>query len=533
MIDRTSKVHIYILDNSKYGAYVRQRQDISFHIISLSEAIPTVIILPKIIREILDSRSLGNPALLKMGTVDFNSPVYTCRSANSLTNYSTIYVGLVVDCVLDSAILGEKAAELVAAWPVLGGILLKNTKPWSFTCGATVDFAARTVDQSLSSYLSLDWEYKNEPTILQTEEPSEVDKKFIFDICFNSTTIFKLRVTTLTDTTLLCFGITHHLCDGTDCYEVVQAFCNLLSNKPIPRFVLPPDAEDILLSHTMTVKAKCTEEESNIYYKNHAENLDSGIFKLGRLLWRVLLTNIAEKLMLAERLTTKFIHVPGSWVDELRAKSQVELHQSSTDIEITRNDILAAWYLKTIYSPQNSSQHSVDYYGPINYRPFISPPKAGTYYIHNSVGVIRCKFSVHQLQRESITTIARDIRRQTLLYASPASVEQYLRFSENHSTRALALSARRGGNLALVGLSQWTTFNYTDLDFSGASLQGQKATVIFVNPAVTIPFNLTVGPMIIIEKNGTGGYWIRASNTSSGWKTFSHSSKIENLFRTQ
>lgn len=43
-----------------------------------------------------------------------------------MTNYSTIYVGLLVDCVLDSGILGEKAAELVAAWPILGGILLKS-----------------------------------------------------------------------------------------------------------------------------------------------------------------------------------------------------------------------------------------------------------------------------------------------------------------------------------------------------------------------------------------------------------------------
>jgi hypothetical protein len=61
-----------------------------------------------------------------MTMVNLHSPAYTCRSANSLTNYSTIYVGLFVDCVLDSGILGEKAAELVAAWPILGGILLKS-----------------------------------------------------------------------------------------------------------------------------------------------------------------------------------------------------------------------------------------------------------------------------------------------------------------------------------------------------------------------------------------------------------------------
>jgi hypothetical protein len=216
----------------------------------------------------------------------------------------------------------------------------------------------------------------------------------------------------------------------------------------------------------------------------------------------VLLATFAQKVGLAEKLTTKFILVPGAWEDELRTKSQEDLKQSPLSIELTRNDVIAAWYLKTIYSPQESSQGSVDYYGPINYRPFIKPPEVGTYYLHNSVGVLRCKFSVQQLQKESLTNIARDIRLKTLEYTSPASVEQYLRFSEDHSSRSLALSARRGGNLAMVGLSQWTVFNYNGLDFSGASLNGQKALVSFVNPAVTIPFNLTIGPMILIEKMG-------------------------------
>ncbi|KAJ5971285.1 uncharacterized protein N7479_001203 [Penicillium vulpinum] len=465
-----------------------------------------------------------------MATVDLDSPTYTCRSANSLTNYSTIYVGLVVDCVLDPGILGDKAAELVAAWPILGGTLLKSTKPWSFTCGSTVDFASRTIEQVSSCYLPLNWEPKDQPTILEGQQPSEIDEKFIFDVGFNDTN-FSLRVTLLSDATFLCFGIAHHICDGTDCFEVVRAFCDLLSKKSIPRFALPPDAEGTRLSDKMIAKTEWTKEKRDMYYNTHAENLDNGIFKFGRLLWRVLSATFAENLGFAEKLSTKFIHVPGAWVDELRAKSQEELNRSLLDINLTRNDVLAAWYLKTIYSPQPSSQDSVDYYGPINYRRFIKPAETGTYYIHNSVGVLRCKFSVEQLRREPIANIARDIRLKTLQYTSPASIEQYLRFSEDHASAPLALNARRGGNLAVVLLSQWTSFNYTGLDFSGASLDRQIAPVVsFVNPAVTIPFNLTIGPMVLIEKNGSGGYWIRASNTSSGWKAFSHFSRMQNLF---
>lgn len=64
----------------------------------------------------------------KMESVNLNSPTYTCISNNSLANHSTIYVGLVVDTVLDPATLREKAAELVAAWPILGGKLFKNVR---------------------------------------------------------------------------------------------------------------------------------------------------------------------------------------------------------------------------------------------------------------------------------------------------------------------------------------------------------------------------------------------------------------------
>lgn len=381
----------------------------------------------------------------------------------------------------------------------------------------------------MSTYLPLNWEYEDKPTILQGPKPSEIDEKFIFDVRFNSDTVFKIRVTILRDATLLCFGIAHHLCDGTDCFKVVQAFSDLLSNKPIPLFVLPPDAKGIRLSDTMKVKTRCAKEKLDIYYKRHAENYDSGLFRLGRLFWRVLVTKFAEKIGLVEKLVVKFIHVPGAWVDDLRTKLQDQLNKSDPDIRLTRNDVIAAWYLKTIYFPQVTSHDTVDYYGPVNYRSFINPPEVGTFYIHNSVGVLRCKFSVEQLKNEPLASIARNIRLKTLQYTCPASIEQHLRFSEENVSRTLALRTRRGGNLANVLLSQWTTFDYFGLNFSGANLNGQKASVLFVNPAVTIPFNFEIWPTAFIEKNRSGNYWIRASNTLTGWRNFSDHNSTDNL----
>lgn len=367
---------------------------------------------------------------------------------------------------------------------------------------------------------------------MKSPEISAVDEKFIFDVPPNPTNSFRLRVTLLQDATLLCFGIAHHICDGNDCWEVVKAFCGLLSKKPIPLFALPPDAGDVRMSDLMKVKNECTETESSFHYQTHARNYESGIFKLAMTVWHVLLTLFAVKFGFLEELTTKFIYIPGPWVDELRIKSQGELKDCSPEIQLTRNDIIAAWYLKSVYShqPTATSLDPVDYFGIINFRRFLEPPKAGTYYIRCSVGALRCKFSVKE---ESVAEIARDIRLTTLEYTSTGSVHQSLRFSEDHTSKTLTLALRGTGNLGLAVVSHWTTFDYTGLDFSGASLRGQKAPVIFVNPMIVNAWDLKIAPVAVVTKNGSGGYWIRATNTSTGWDRFSESNNMKNLFAIQ
>ncbi|KAJ5588544.1 hypothetical protein N7537_011222 [Penicillium hordei] len=137
---------------------------------------------------------------------------YTCNTVNCLGNYSTIYAGLIVDAVLDSAILRGKLTELVRLWPILGGGLIKDTEPWSFTCGSTVDYASRDINQSLATYLPIRQEQNShEPKIMKSPEISAVDEKFIFDVPPNLANSFRLRVTLLRDATLLCFGITHNI----------------------------------------------------------------------------------------------------------------------------------------------------------------------------------------------------------------------------------------------------------------------------------------------------------------------------------
>ncbi|OQE41057.1 hypothetical protein PENCOP_c005G02527 [Penicillium coprophilum] len=361
---------------------------------------------------------------------------------------------------------------------------------------------------------------------------SEVDDRFIFNVSSNLATSFRLRVTLLRDATLLAFGISHHICDGNDYWEVVKAFCDLLSNKPISSFALPPDAGDVRMSDLMKGKNESTKAESNFHYQMHAQNYDSGVLKLVITVWRVLLAILAVKFGFREELQTKFIHVPGTWVDELRARSQAELKGCSPEIQLTRNDVIAAWYLKSVYSPQPvaTSHYPVDYFGIIDFRRFIEPPKAGTYYIRCSVLALRCDFSIRQLKEESVAKIARDIRLTTLQYTSTESVRQSLQFAEDHSSKPISLALRGTGKLGFAVVSHWTTFDYTGLDLSGASLSGKCPSVVFVNPMIVHKLNITLVPVAVVAKDGFGGYWIRATNTSTGWEQFSRSYDMETLF---
>ncbi|CAG7947772.1 unnamed protein product [Penicillium nalgiovense] len=461
---------------------------------------------------------------------NLGSSKYACKSVSSLGSYSTIYTGLIVDAVLDSSILKGKLTELVGLWPILGGDLIRDTKPWSFTCGSTVDYASRAIDQPLATHLPIHHEqHSKDPSIMESPELSAVDEKFIFNVSPSPVNSFRLRVTLLQNATLLCFGISHHICDGNDCWEVVKAFCDLLSNRPIPSFALPPDTRGVRMSDLVKVKNECSEAESNFHYQTHAQHYDNRIFNLAMTAWRVLLTILAVKFGFLAELAAKFIYIPGAWVDELRVKSQAELKDCYPEIQLTRNDVIAAWYLKSVYSPQPTTMSSdpVDYFGIINLRRFIEPPKSGTYYIRCSIGAFRCFFSVHQLKEESVAEIARNIRLATLQYTSTESVRQGLRFSEDHASKSLTLALRGTISLGVAVVSHWTTFDYAGLDFSGASLHGKKASVIFVNPMIVNNWHLTIAPVAIVTKNGSEGYWIRATNTSTGWERFGQSNSME------
>ncbi|KAL3465680.1 hypothetical protein BJX64DRAFT_285286 [Aspergillus heterothallicus] len=450
---------------------------------------------------------------------------YICSSAMSLP--FMVNVGLVVDDVLDAAILRHKYAQLVRLWPLLGGKFLKKLDMRRFQCGSTIDFAERTVRKDLAWFLPFSWRPGSAPRII-FEDLRSVDEKFLFDAPSSSTSTSKLRVTILNDATLLCFSFSHSLCDGQSAFDIIRAYCDLLSNKPIPKFVLPPDATGKRMSDLVrkaTTEPLPIQPEQDIFVTKHSTVLKFQV--------KYLLLRLGEMVGLSPKLTHRTVHLPGTWIDNIRSRAQKELEVSGEHLgmHLTRNDIIVALYLKMVYGPKKPNNEPVDYIGPINYRQLLEPSEPDTYYTHNSITFLLCQFSEREIQVESITKIAAKIRLATIRYRHPASIRREIRRFED-TVLAPAMQDSRGGvKWGVPMLSPWTTFDYTSLDFSGASCQStRRPSVVFVNGNTPLTLGRLPSPFAINQKDGLGGYWLRGANTQRGWEAFDRMMNVDSLF---
>ncbi|KAL3482071.1 hypothetical protein BJX99DRAFT_217312 [Aspergillus californicus] len=447
-------------------------------------------------------------------------------SKSSIPFLNDINIGLVVDDVLDIAILRSKFAELIDSSPVLGGTVLNKTDIRQFKCGSTVDFEGRPLKHDLSSFLPFPRNCSTNPTILHGDFPN-IDDKFMYNPTLDPKPVCQVRATVLNDATLLCFSFVHGLFDGQSAFEMIQYYCDLLSNKPIPDFTLPPDTNGSRMSDLVQVPP------GSHMAPPSGEMFITKTLGLLRILAQTTCSNLLEYLGLTERMTHKMIHLPGSWVNDVRKIAQKELDTNTdSNIQLTRNDVIAAFYLKLVYSSRPVSDKPVDYFGPVNYRPLLDSPAKGTYYNHNSIILLRCRFSEDEVQMESIAKIAERIRLATLEYKSPAVIQRELRFIEDKVLAPAVPKSRGAMKWGLPFVTPWTTFDFKRLDFSGACLAAcqRRPSVVFVNPDLRLIGGNFPNPLLISVKDGSGGYWVRAAHTASGWETFEHWASLERLF---
>ncbi|PYH89229.1 hypothetical protein BO71DRAFT_465563 [Aspergillus ellipticus CBS 707.79] len=454
---------------------------------------------------------------------------YRCQCVHPFTCRALVLTGLLVDACLDEEILRQTAAQLIDAWPVLGGQLHRtDILPWALSTGSTVDFQSRQIDLDVEYWTQkgiLPPDTITRPTVVHSLHVPQLDEMLIFDVPAEPENVFLMRATVLRDATLLCFGISHHLADGRASSDVIRAFCDLLSDRPIPTLVLPPDARGGRMSDRVVMPRDPLHPIPAIGYAEHLGNFTSGFWPIFLLLAAFMWDAVLCAIGLQEPLEEKFIYLPDSWVnavrdqalDTLSALPDSPASDSPSDSPPTKNNILCAWYLKTLYDPLPPATTPIDLYGPLDYRPMLQPPPAGQYWLHNSIGLLRQPLTTRQIQHASMAALAARLRHTTLRYTTPHSIQAYLRLCEDHASQRLLPRVRGRGPMPMVLVTPWTGFDLAGLDFSGACRGGGRARVMFVNPLIR---HRRQGrwPSAVVSKSLRGGYWMRAWNTRSGWR---------------
>ncbi|PYI09298.1 hypothetical protein BO78DRAFT_438820 [Aspergillus sclerotiicarbonarius CBS 121057] len=454
---------------------------------------------------------------------------YRCQAVHPFTCRAMVFTGLIIDARLDEGILRKTTAELVRAWP---------DRPWALSTGSTVDFEGQESHQDLAYWMQrgIQPSAPCRPTIIDNLSPQELDKIFMFNVPMKTENVFLVRVTVLRDATMLCFGISHHLADGTASYNVIRAYCDLLAGRPIASPLLPPDSRGKRLSDRVTPTKGVQRPLRDVGYAEHLANFTTGLWPILLLLVSVSWNLLLRQLGLQEDLEERFVYLPADWVGAVRKRALETLSmlpadpQPRWDNQPTKNNIINAWFLKTIYSTVARSNAPVDFYGPLSYRSVVEPPPKGHYWIHNSIGLLRERLTVAQIQQESVAMLAGRLRLATLRYTTRRSIQEYLRVCEDHASYRMLPHIQGQGTKPMVMVTPWTGFDFSGLDFSGASCEpGRPVQVLFVNGLVREMREGVWPSAFTLKSVQGGGYWMRAWNTPSGWRNLDRFGDIDVL----
>ncbi|KAF8990938.1 hypothetical protein BDQ17DRAFT_1313625 [Cyathus striatus] len=466
---------------------------------------------------------------------------YTLLSNNNSTQQSSVFVGLVIYGILDASKLENAHKELVRLWPALGGQLVTSTRPYSFTSGDIVNFKSRFLSQKLSDVPLVAFTETSATVPTLHHIPNGSDHLFHFDAMDKfppPDTLFALRVTVLLDATLLGFRFSHHLCDGQACFDTINAFCDIVNGRPIPKLIPPPDIHSFL--------SEQVEGEDHLPPGVHPDpvrpedSVTVGLQGVVMYLAILILRMVMVRLGLREGDEERLIHLPGSFVAWLREECQYEIDAASEDgkgLQTSRNDVITAWLLKSSYSKfKPNSKTGIDILTSFNYRPYLTPLPQNTTYLHNSFYTIRTPFStLSQFNSLSLSQIALEVRRTCIMNKQPSAVKATVQFREqvkgpsapHPHDRSMAFWEEHEIPMS----SHWTRFEYNLLDFSGAFDErcgievdlgkregGREGKVVYTQPLVLLPFGLTTRPFAVIMKDGRGGYWVRVRLSVTGWR---------------
>ncbi|KAE9368994.1 hypothetical protein N431DRAFT_547800 [Stipitochalara longipes BDJ] len=455
---------------------------------------------------------------------------YSPKTTNPIAKDFTVFVGLVVNGVLDISILNAAAQELVHQWPILGGTLIRRTNPFSVEAGRTVDFKSRTVNKLLHDYFPVDFNINESGVPIYKTQP----QGNLADVCFHFDSLrplnilpknlLTIRVTSLNDATLLGFRVPHHMCDGESVYHVIKAYCDIIAGEKIKSLINPPDV-DLPLSKVLEkdskfpLPARLGNEDTQ--YLQPSEKLLTGFLPWAHYVGYAVANMTGAKLGLQQKSDEKLIFLPRTLVETWRSECQKDLKVPV----LSKLDVITAWFLQTSLSQVPSDDGPLDLMYNFSYRFALPAPAPTEIYLKNTYYELRIHWpTFSSFQSSSLANLALTIRTSVLQNKQPEIIKSNLEFQEEHITEFVAPGGKNMRLSFLPFVSSWTTFEYNRLDFSMALKGARKrkteieGKVVFTLPRVALPLGIMVNPLAVVVKDGNRGYWLRTNLSKAGWK---------------
>ncbi|GAD97278.1 predicted protein [Paecilomyces variotii No. 5] len=456
--------------------------------------------LPSLIKEYFEEFGLQDIVADEHSTLDEPDAAEPARKLYSIT-IKTLLVEILKRKGLSEDELAQKVQE--------------------FNSRTSAAFEKGVIPQALPAIYICDSRQPTSPLVFSAKS-SISDTLFHFDAPSNhaSEPIFALRITSLQDVTLLGFRCLHYIVDSRAMFDIVKAYSALISGNSIATLVFPWDEKHDPMSKLVPVE-ETPSQDPTVGLDGYQVGAIPTLLTYFHMLWKWM----KGCLGIIEAPEVRCVYVPHDWVNDIRQHAIKELAQDdearTIAADLTKQDILTAWYLKCSYQNSTPDSRPVSFYYSINWHFTLPPLPYGELCLRHTVYARLIQFnSLQKLQQDSLVQNALTIRQAVIKARTSSEMYRSLKFFESNLTKPVTMGGPGVDLNRTPILSSSTAMPFCELNFRGASTTGSEAKVIYVQPWVPLPMGLQFAPFCLSTKDGKGGYWLRTTNVPQGWKGF-------------
>ncbi|KAM6529830.1 hypothetical protein FALCPG4_007956 [Fusarium falciforme] len=476
----------------------------------------------------------GSSPAVKLVPSDRVRPIHFFENS-PLVQGNNMAVSIVFDGVLDPEKLHRSLEGLVKrkGWERLGGRLRKNASgniEWHIPTEFTSERPAITfshVDHNMpaSSHPAASKIPRPSDRPAVVSDPDDLEELAwgpgytpggISDYLTADRPVLGLRVNSFTEITIATLQWQHVAFDALGMQYVAEGWNNMLwgdeDDIPDP-CEMDPDPFDAL------AKGSRPTTEEHVLSKTRVGL--GGMLKWGLGYGVDMLLRAKENRMVCVPQTYWQTQLDKA-LDELREEALAN-GEDVSKVFLTENDVLTAWIMRCVITPLDMSPDR-----PVNISIAMSlrkafendliPPSSERPYVGNAFGWANILLQAKDITTKPLSYVARQVRRAINEQGTRAQHEAYFALVRQHGM-GLPIVIFGDGNMAQVGLSNWSKAGLFDLDFSPALKSGS-------GPCHPVYVQENHGPIkpvdgfFILGKDEKGNYWTSACKLKGQWEKF-------------